>query len=574
MVKETLHEQAPSRDDSFVSIVGICSAAQAGDLEQVKTIIKAKPELAHTDGERGYQAIHYAARIGHAEIVRTLLESGADPHRVIQEEWASALTIARHNGHTDVVEVIENWLAEKSGSTPEGITLCDAVRQGELDRVYKMLDDDPSLIHAVNMDGNTALHVAVQTREMRLILELLNRGAEVDRKNRSGHRPIHVALAAEPKRGFDPPPDPIKRVIAGMLLARGATYDLWTACALGDIKTARAILEEDPDAAKDHRRADYHPGPDGYPLVIAACNEHLEIVRLLLEHGADPDTPYDVYGGYHVAERGAPLLWACINNDYEMAKLLLEHGANADTVKDSSGNALDEAVQHGNEILIKLLLRHGAIPGYSGKVEPGFYAMHSDNIATDAALIQMQPEVAREMLPKVLFGGHPDLVALCLEHNPEIDDEHGLDLLEQASRMWRLRVPQNPGKAKPADFYECFELLLKHEIDPNAQTPDGLTALHLLARPTWKTATEEDRIVFAGILLDYGADINIVGGELKSTPLGLAVRNGWLQLAAYLLERGADPNLAGELWAKPLAWAETQGYTEFAETLQGRGASI
>ena len=46
MLKDTLGENAPSRDDSLVNAVGICSAAQAGDLQRVQEILAVKPELA------------------------------------------------------------------------------------------------------------------------------------------------------------------------------------------------------------------------------------------------------------------------------------------------------------------------------------------------------------------------------------------------------------------------------------------------------------------------------------------------------------------------------------------------
>ena len=61
--------------------------------------------------------------------------------------------------------------------------------------------------------------------------------------------------------------------------------------------------------------------------------------------------------------------------------------------------------------------------------------------------------------------------------------------------------------------------------------------------------------------------------KLKSTPLGWAARSGQKKLAEFLLERGADPNLAGASWATPLAWAEKNGYTEIAETLRKHGAT-
>jgi hypothetical protein len=47
MVKETLSQEAPSRDDSFVNAVGIFAAAESGDAERMRQIIKVKPELAN-----------------------------------------------------------------------------------------------------------------------------------------------------------------------------------------------------------------------------------------------------------------------------------------------------------------------------------------------------------------------------------------------------------------------------------------------------------------------------------------------------------------------------------------------
>ena len=49
MVKESLQDEAPSQDDSFVNVVGICNAAQVGDLERVKAVLKVDPELGNRD---------------------------------------------------------------------------------------------------------------------------------------------------------------------------------------------------------------------------------------------------------------------------------------------------------------------------------------------------------------------------------------------------------------------------------------------------------------------------------------------------------------------------------------------
>ena len=58
------------------------------------------------------------------------------------------------------------------------------------------------------------------------------------------------------------------------------------------------------------------------------------------------------------------------------------------------------------------------------------------------------------------------------------------------------------------------------------------------------------------ILLDYGADLNVIDDLLQSSPLGWAVRWGKYDLARLYLERGADPTLAGADWATPLVWAD------------------
>ena len=81
ILKDTLHENAPSRDDSFVNAIGICNAAQAGDLQRVQEILTIKPELATQDiaSNNEHQPINLAAEEGHADIVHVLLEAGADP---------------------------------------------------------------------------------------------------------------------------------------------------------------------------------------------------------------------------------------------------------------------------------------------------------------------------------------------------------------------------------------------------------------------------------------------------------------------------------------------------------------
>ena len=76
----------------------------------------------------------------------------------------------------------------------------------------------------------------------------------------------------------------------------------------------------------------------------------------------------------------------------------------------------------------------------------------------------------------------------------------------------------------------------------------------------------------AELLLKYGADIDPVEEEYRSTPLGMAARWGNVEMVNYLLAKGADINKAGAAWATPLAWAKKKGHAEIEKVLMGAGA--
>jgi ankyrin repeat protein len=80
-------------------------------------------------------------------------------------------------------------------------------------------------------------------------------------------------------------------------------------------------------------------------------------VKLLLEHGADPNTQ-DEYGD-------TPLHWAAFGDNVEVVKLLLEYGADP-TVKDKDGRTpLDLARVKGRREVVSVIeewLRRGGGP--------------------------------------------------------------------------------------------------------------------------------------------------------------------------------------------------------------------
>jgi hypothetical protein len=101
---------------------------------------------------------------------------------------------------------------------------------------------------------------------------------------------------------------------ARALIGRGASVDLPVAAALGYIDDFRRLL---PDSSNDDRHL---------ALALTSQFGHVEIVRLLLDAGEDPNR-YNPVGGH---SHSTPLHQAAANGNEEMVRLLVEHGARLD----------------------------------------------------------------------------------------------------------------------------------------------------------------------------------------------------------------------------------------------------
>jgi uncharacterized protein len=124
--------------------------------------------------------------------------------------------------------------------------------------------------------------------------------------------------------------------------------DIFDAAAVGNVAIVRNLLATDRASADDH-------GPDGYTaLHLAAYFGHLEIARLLLGRGADPNT---------VAlneSRVTPLHSAVAAKRRDTTSLLLALGASPNAVQHGGWTPLHSAARNGDEDIVDLLLLRGA----------------------------------------------------------------------------------------------------------------------------------------------------------------------------------------------------------------------
>ncbi len=199
------------------------------------------------------------------------------------------------------------------------------------------------------------------TRQIEAIDELLRRGADINARRMDGARPIHLTNGDYFYRGWRDVPrlwlvTPAQ--VMAHLKVHGAVIDLPTACHTGDIARVRELLRQDPSLANTlGEHEGYYLGA-GAPLSNAAAAGRMDIVQLLLDHGADPNLPEEQY-----APRGKALYSAVYHGHYEIAKLLLERGAFPNPPVESSGNALWVSREwRPDKRMEQLLLSYGAKP--------------------------------------------------------------------------------------------------------------------------------------------------------------------------------------------------------------------
>jgi hypothetical protein len=125
------------------------------------------------------------------------------------------------------------------------------------------------------------------------------------------------------------------------LLARGACMDLPVAAALGRTDDARQLL---PSASPEHRHL---------ALSLASDFGHVEIVRLLLDAGEDPNRYNPVGGHAHTT----PLHQAAGSGHDQVVRLLVERGARLD-MKDILWQATPaDWARHAGKATIETYLR-------------------------------------------------------------------------------------------------------------------------------------------------------------------------------------------------------------------------
>jgi ankyrin repeat protein len=531
------------------NIARLAAAVQVGDVAQVRALLSARPELVAMDmaGNDEHRALHYAVLRRDAAMVKLLMEAGADARKGIfpHRDATSALAIAKDREYNDIVAVIEEEerLRRAEMSCPNATIspvqdqINHAISKGDNAEAIRLLEVDGSLIQACDRDGGTPLHVAAQEANEEMVAWLLSRRAKAGKQDVNGLTPLdRAALAADPRN------EHAKRfpAIAKRLLDHGAEVTIRAAVALADASRIRELVSADPAVLREINWM------KGGLLTLAVNHGQVEIVRLLLDLGADVDERLMLNELEEPTPSwGTPLWYAALAGQSDIAELLLDRGADPNANVYASGWPLRNAWGHKDDTVKRLLLARGAKP------QPYMVAeAHDEGEASRLLEIDASEGLASELAWSAADHGCPAIVELALKRlNWPSDDPKWHWILIQPIRGVGTNYSDHEG------HFRCMAVLLRHGINANVSR-FGQTALHFAAARHGALSGAE-RARFAALLLDHGARLDLRDDLLKSTPLGWACRWGRKELVELLIARGAPINEPdAEPWATPRAWAE------------------
>jgi len=289
------------------------------------------------------------------------------------------------------------------------------------------------------------------------------------------------------------------------------------------------------------------------PLIVAIQNGHTDVVRVLLEHGADPllpsrfdrgETPLHTVARYprevdiaamlvnassDIAPRqrpdGTPLHLAARSGHVRMVEMLLDRGADYMQIENNS-TPLGLAVKGGHLVTAKVLLKKS--PDLKGHVVAGLPMLNAvaGECTAEMALLLLQHGASQHEgvdqgdlpLHTAASKGNAAVIRVLLDHGARVDDQ----CVDGKTALLHAVMSEQANAVK---------ILLDAGANTLLMTTSGHQPLHLVS--------DRDGPMIVDALLDHGADMAARDAEGVS-PVASAMKKGLSQVVMRLVERGAD----------------------------------
>jgi uncharacterized protein len=324
----------------------LMTAARTGDEASIRMLLAHDAQVNARESTMGETALMWAAAENHPAAVKALIDRGAD-----RNAKSTVLTLAPFRW---ITSGMVSTTLPRGGWTP----LMYAARQNAKEAARALADAGADL-NQTDPDGTTALTLAIINAHFDLAATLLDKGADPNIVDETGMSALYAAVDMHTLGPMisRPAPKLIDAIdaadLVGLLLAHGANPNLRL---------------KKPVIGRHHDGGDASLGEGTTALLRAAKTNDIQVMKLLLENGADPfltqkdhtNVMMIIAAGGARAGAYAAAFQVTEEGAIEAMKLCLDHGVDVNAFNNNGQTALHSAAQRGADKIVKFLAANGA----------------------------------------------------------------------------------------------------------------------------------------------------------------------------------------------------------------------
>uniref|UniRef100_A0A8D2LN87 Ankyrin repeat domain 17 n=1 Tax=Varanus komodoensis TaxID=61221 RepID=A0A8D2LN87_VARKO len=377
------------------------------------------------------------------------------------------------NGRASAVSNTPTHSIATSVSQPQTPAPSPIISPSTMLPVYPAIDIDAQ----TESNHDTALTLACAGGHEELVQTLLERGANIEHRDKKGFTPLILAATAGHVG------------VVEILLDNGADIEaqsertkdtpLSLACSGGRQEVVELLLAR--GANKEHRNVS-----DYTPLSLAASGGYVNIIKILLNAGAEINSRTGSKLGI------SPLMLAAMNGHTAAVKLLLDMGSDINAQIETNRNtALTLACFQGRTEVVSLLLDR-------------------------KANVEHRAKTGLTPLMEAASGGYAEVGRVLLDKGADVNAPP-----VPSSRDTALTIAADKG------HYKFCELLISRGAHIDVRNKKGNTPLWL--------AANGGHLDVVQLLVQAGADVDAADNR-KITPLMAAFRKGHVKVVRYLVK--------------------------------------